>query len=95
MLGMFGWTNHYTAPAVYCTVCMQDVAWTLSVTKTGTDTTYQSMVTGQVMLSNNQQQPLAVYRITAGILAGQVAQVICGTPPPFRVGCYLHAGHIR
>jgi hypothetical protein len=63
----------------------QDAAWTLAATKSGSDTTYHGMVTGQLLLTNSHSRPLAVYSIASGVQYGPVAQVACGTPPPFQV----------
>jgi hypothetical protein len=63
----------------------QDAAWTLAVTKSGTDTTFQGFVTGQITLSNNQQVPIAIYGITNSVTNGPTATVTCGAAVPFRV----------
>eukprot|EP00775_Hariotina_reticulata_P008484 gene8484-8666_t len=62
-----------------------DAAWTLAVTKSGTDTTFQGFVTGQITLSNNQQVPIAIYGITNSITNGPTATVTCGAALPFRM----------
>ncbi|KAF6265173.1 hypothetical protein COO60DRAFT_1697991 [Scenedesmus sp. NREL 46B-D3] len=61
-----------------------DAAWNLAAAKSGSDTVYHGMVTGQLLLTNSHSRPLAVYSIASGVEGGPVAQAACGTPPPFQ-----------
>ncbi|WIA38041.1 hypothetical protein OEZ86_001411 [Tetradesmus obliquus] len=40
---------------------------------------------GQLLLTNSHSAPLAVYSIAVGVVAGPVAEVACGRPPPFQI----------
>lgn len=68
-----------------CCTCAQDVTWTLSVQKTGTDTVYQGAVSGQVTISNPQNVPVTIYSVNGYVQGGPSATVSCGAPVPMTV----------
>lgn len=65
---------------------VQDATWTLNVQKTGTDTSYQGAVNGQITITNPQNVPVTVYNINDYVQGGPQATVACGSPVPFQVG---------
>eukprot|EP00879_Flechtneria_rotunda_P020925 GHRR01022033.1.p1 GENE.GHRR01022033.1~~GHRR01022033.1.p1 ORF type:complete len:418 (+),score=136.38 GHRR01022033.1:303-1556(+) len=62
-----------------------DAAWTLAVTKSGAESTYRGVVSGQITLSNNQPAVVAVYSIAAGVASGPTADIRCDASLPFKM----------
>jgi hypothetical protein len=55
------------------------------VQKTGTDTSYQGSVQGQITITNPQNVPVNIYAINDYVQGGPKSTVSCGAPVPFQV----------
>jgi hypothetical protein len=75
----------YTSRAVMFNGDSVDATWTLTAQKTGSDVSYQGVVSGSISINNPTPYPISVTSVVNQIQGGPTATVACPSGVPFYV----------